>query len=684
MAENLDNFIPIIWQGDGSNPSPGYSTRGSLYGVGGIPHAQFGGSIDVIGGGTNMYPSYLTQYNQLIDDVSPLDIEVSLNINGQNELVITAEVEVTEDITTTNNKIIYMITRDLSTEYFCSGAGYEYEEFDLTTIGETETFEYALPMGETWDLTALKGLVIVQSFSGNTPILQAAQTGFSGMVPLISSNVQSGPPSLGVQFTSQSLPQTGIESWEWDFDGDGTIDSYEENPFFYYEEVGTYDVSLTITLGGETASTTVEDFINVVEPDNVSGELSGLWTSEFSPYTIVDDAIVSETNELIIEPGVTVNVAEGKEIEIKGKFVADAADDLTNPITFTSDDLWKGFYFFNSTEDNLFRGCRFSKATDGAIQIDNSHVQIIKNVFFNNESSSKAAAIDVNNSDTVLVRQNIIANNTSNNLTGGIQCQGSSFNIENNIFANNTGTFGAAVLKNDSDVSFVNNTFINNESTNGTPYLFFLFNAFPTFDNCIIRDDVADIFFAPYGPPTINYSDVTGGFEGEGNIDEDPLFITPTAGIGAGYDALAADWSLQTGSPCIDAGTPDPDYYDLDGTRNDMGAFGGPTPYENLGNATGEPQPEIDPGKIRSFPNPFMNNSTISYALKQSENVNITVYNIKGERVNSLVSGIQSQGEHSTIWNGNDSNGNPVSSGLYFYKVKAGNNTQIINTLLLR
>jgi hypothetical protein len=43
----------------------------------------------------------------------------------------------------------------------------------------------------------------------------------------------------------------------------------------------------------------------------------------------------------------------------------------------------------------------------------------------------------------------------------------------------------------------------------------------------------------------------------ENNIGTDPLFASPSAGTGAGYDGLAADWSLRVGSPCANAGSPD-------------------------------------------------------------------------------------------------------------------------------
>ena len=69
----------------------------------------------------------------------------------------------------------------------------------------------------------------------------------------------------------------------------------------------------------------------------------------------------------------------------------------------------------------------------------------------------------------------------------------------------------------------------------------------------------------------VQYSNIQGGFSGEGNIDVDPLFV----------DAENGNFSLQSDSPCIDAGNPDSDYNDQclppgsGSIRNDMGAYGG-------------------------------------------------------------------------------------------------------------
>nr|MBC8415141.1 hypothetical protein [Candidatus Cloacimonadota bacterium] len=73
-----------------------------------------------------------------------------------------------------------------------------------------------------------------------------------GLAAHFESNITNGPLDLGVQFYDTSIAPNGIDSWEWDFDEDGITDSYEQDPFFLYTELGNYDVSLTITSDGET------------------------------------------------------------------------------------------------------------------------------------------------------------------------------------------------------------------------------------------------------------------------------------------------------------------------------------------------------------------------------------------------------------------------------------------------
>ncbi|MEZ5357589.1 MAG: FlgD immunoglobulin-like domain containing protein [Candidatus Zixiibacteriota bacterium] len=71
----------------------------------------------------------------------------------------------------------------------------------------------------------------------------------------------------------------------------------------------------------------------------------------------------------------------------------------------------------------------------------------------------------------------------------------------------------------------------------------------------------------------------------------------------------------------------------------------------------------------QNFPNPFNPTTRIDYSLARKTEVNISVYNILGQKVNTLVSGEMDAGEHTIYWNGDDASGDAVASGIYFYKM---------------
>lgn len=87
---------------------------------------------------------------------------------------------------------------------------------------------------------------------------------------------------------------------------------------------------------------------------------------------------------------------------------------------------------------------------------------------------------------------------------------------------------------------------------------------------------------------------------------------------------------------------------------------------------------------VTNFPNPFNPTTTISFDLASESNVNITVYNVKGQEVKQLVSDQFTAGQHSIEWNGKDTNNKSVSSGIYFYQISAGESSAMRKMLLLK
>jgi hypothetical protein len=92
------------------------------------------------------------------------------------------------------------------------------------------------------------------------------------------------------------------------------------------------------------------------------------------------------------------------------------------------------------------------------------------------------------------------------------------------------------------------------------------------------------------------------------------------------------------------------------------------------------------PGKfgVKAYPNPFNPVTTIQVALPATADVDVTVYNVRGQRVKTLHSGKMKPGYNDLKWRGRDNRDNPVASGIYFYRVKAGTNLHTGKLMLLK
>jgi len=64
--------------------------------------------------------------------------------------------------------------------------------------------------------------------------------------------------------------------------------------------------------------------------------------------------------------------------------------------------------------------------------------------------------------------------------------------------------------------------------------------------------------------------------------------------------------------------------------------------------------------------------------------VSIDIFNIRGQRVRSLIDEIHQHGEHSIVWNGRDDNGVSVGSGVYFYRMMAGEYQSVRRMMLIK
>lgn len=83
-------------------------------------------------------------------------------------------------------------------------------------------------------------------------------------------------------------------------------------------------------------------------------------------------------------------------------------------------------------------------------------------------------------------------------------------------------------------------------------------------------------------------------------------------------------------------------------------------------------------------PNPFNPVTSISYSVKERQIVHLNVFNVRGQKVCTLVNAEKAAGTHTITWNGRDSEGKSLSSGIYFYTMSSGNFTSTKKLILLK
>ncbi|MDA3812760.1 MAG: T9SS type A sorting domain-containing protein [Candidatus Cloacimonetes bacterium] len=113
------------------------------------------------------------------------------------------------------------------------------------------------------------------------------------------------------------------------------------------------------------------------------------------------------------------------------------------------------------------------------------------------------------------------------------------------------------------------------------------------------------------------------------------------------------------------------------GRNNSLLKFVDPVDIENDVNI------KIQDFNMIAYPNPFNPETTISFSIPEDSNVELTIFNIRGQMVKTLVNSNLDKGNHSIIWNGDNESIEPVSSGVYFYKLIVNGKSESVKKCLL-
>ena len=86
----------------------------------------------------------------------------------------------------------------------------------------------------------------------------------------------------------------------------------------------------------------------------------------------------------------------------------------------------------------------------------------------------------------------------------------------------------------------------------------------------------------------------------------------------------------------------------------------------------------------QNYPNPFNPSTTITFALPEATEIQLTIYNMQGQAVKTLISAQMEAGHHAIVWNADDASGAQVSTGMYIYRIRAGQFVATRRLLLLK
>jgi hypothetical protein len=467
------------------------------------------------------------------------------------------------------------------------------------------------------------------------------------------------------------------------------------------------------------------------------GDISGTWLQSGSPYLIEGDITIPDGETLIIDPGCLIEFQGCFRIGINGKL--HALGTAQDSIKFSVADInlgWNGLHFSNTTPEmglSILDFVEVCHSQSSAIYCYNVTNVIVSNSYIHNNQASGCGGGFISLYSDIEIYNSNITNNIARNVSspqgnqpgfgGGIYCYDSDITLNRCIFFNNIAesgldtSGGGAIYSGSSEIIINNCLFYGNIAEDGgaicsgSSYIE-LCNS-TVVNNCYLEEAIyllgfsileiqntimwfnsyCNIYMSSWQPGSCNikYSCIQNGLSSligpninwlEGNIDSDPLFLNPDDG----------DFHLYSNSPCINTGTPDTTglnlpLYDLDGNpriydgRIDMGC------YEWQGTGIDNFQLPIVNFQLSNYPNPFNPETTIAFSIAGSEDkekkVSIIIYNIKGQKVKTLIDAHCDKGINSVVWNGTDETGKSVGSGVYFYSWKVDGKTIKSKKMLL-
>jgi hypothetical protein len=277
----------------------------------------------------------------------------------------------------------------------------------------------------------------------------------------------------------------------------------------------------------------------------IGGYVSTMLSPANSPYLVQSSLIVDSNSTLIIDAGTQIYFEDTTGIIVYGALLCQGT--VSQPVLLTPLNVsWKGIQITRSFFTSTF-----------------SFVVLEKVDVTTPADSERNGALDVTNA-RVIVRNTIFRNNKSMN-GDALSLVNSTSSVTNNIFlSNHSVVFAGALFSASSTNTIINNTFYENSTDNFGTALVLMSPVMDDVENNVFDSNtnrVGDSGIALLQTDSTHYTIDYNFLQFNGS---NPQFVSET------------DLHLSTISPCINAGNPLGQYDDLNGTRNDQGAYGGP------------------------------------------------------------------------------------------------------------
>ncbi len=458
-----------------------------------------------------------------------------------------------------------------------------------------------------------------------------------------------------------------IVAWEWDFDNDGVIDSYEQNPLYTYPETGIYTVSLTVTDENDYSdSETKVDYISVT-----GGQTSFALQFDGSDDYVEVSNMSFPVNDLTIEAWIyTENSIEDQYIVAgySGDFGAQFRVNLDGSLLYGEYSPWN---FIQSDANSILPDVWTHVAVTKQGNDCNLYINGLNSTYsqFNINPVTSILHIGCRGVDmdgffngnidevrmwTIARTESEIQESMNNYLTGS----------ENGLIAywrmnegNGQIVFDMSGNGNNGQLGSTSGNDVNDPVWIATDWPY-----------CILQADFSASPVSGNAPLEVDFTDLTTGnpISWEWDFDNDSTIDSNEQNPSYTY----SESGLYTVSLTVSNGTD----FDTE-TKNDY--------IDVIGTGVGTETIPLVTKLVGSFPNPFNPSTTIRYDLNKAANVRIQVFNIKGQIVTTLLDRYIEAGKHSIVWNGKDTASNSVSSGLYLYKLIIDDKTLSMKKCLL-